>query len=172
MSRLMGVLSVLVVVLLAMWFAAANAGHRVNLNLGFVTLYQVPVALVAFCGLFVGMVLMFGTGVHSDLKVRSILRERLAEEAQREQTWIDRNQRDLFAEEKDSEQPEIAVPEAAAPEAAAPEAAAPEAAAPEAAAPEAAVPEAAVPEAAVPEAAVPEAAVPETEPDGDPLPTQ
>ena len=99
MSRLMGVLSVLAVVLLAMGFASANAGHRVTLSLGFIVLYQVPVALVAFCGLFVGMVLMFATGVHSDLKVRRILRERLADEARREQSWTDRNQRDLFTQQ-------------------------------------------------------------------------
>ena len=99
MTRFLGVLSVLIVLLLAMGFASANAGHRVTLDLWLFTLYQVPVALVAFCGLFVGMVLMFVTGVHSDLKVRKILRERLADETRREQTWIDRNQRDLFTEQ-------------------------------------------------------------------------
>ncbi|MBT8397592.1 MAG: hypothetical protein HKO65_16840 [Gemmatimonadetes bacterium] len=103
MSRLTGVLSFLLVVVLAMAFAAANAGHRVTLSLGFIKLYQVPVALVAFCGLFVGMVLMFATGVRSDLKVRRILRERLADEARREQTWIDRSQRDLFKDEEPQE---------------------------------------------------------------------
>jgi len=86
------------VVILAMGFAAANAGERVTLELGLLTLYQVPVAVVAFCGLFVGMLVMFATGIHSDLKVRRILRERLADEARREQKWIDRSQQDLFAE--------------------------------------------------------------------------
>ena len=97
MSRLLGVLTVIAVVLLAMGFAAANAGHQVILSLGFVTLYRVPVTLVAFCSLFLGMLVMFATGIHADLKVRRILRERLAEESRQEQEWIDRNQRDLFS---------------------------------------------------------------------------
>lgn len=96
MSRFLGILSVFAVVVLAMGFAAANAGHRVTLNVGLFTLYRVPVTLVAFSGLLVGMLVMFAAGVHSDLKVRRILRERLAEEAQQEQQWIDRNQQDLF----------------------------------------------------------------------------
>ncbi|MCJ7630137.1 MAG: hypothetical protein MUO50_17325 [Longimicrobiales bacterium] len=48
MSRFFWVMTVLLVLLVAMGFAAANAGHRVTLNLGFFTLYQVPVTLVAF----------------------------------------------------------------------------------------------------------------------------
>lgn len=91
------------VLLVAMGFAAANAGHRVVLSLGFVTFYNVPVTLVAFSGLFVGMVVMFGTGIHTDLKVRKILRDRLAEESRQEQTWIDRNQRDLFEDGRSGE---------------------------------------------------------------------
>jgi uncharacterized integral membrane protein len=98
MSRLFGVVTLLLVVIGAMAFAAANAGHRVTLSLGFITFYQVPVTLVAFSGLFVGMLAMFATGIHSDLKVRRILRERLEEESRREQIWIDRTQQDLFAE--------------------------------------------------------------------------
>lgn len=98
MSRFFWVMTVLLVLLGAMGFAAANAGHRVTLNLGFFTLYQVPVTLVAFSGLFVGMLVMFATGIHTDLKVRRILRDRLAEESRHEQTWIDRNQQDLFVE--------------------------------------------------------------------------
>ena len=98
MSRLVGVMTVLLVLLMATGFAAANAGHRVTVSLGFFTLHQVPVTLVAFSGLFVGMLVMFATGIHTDLKVRRILRERLAEESRREQTWIDQNQQDLFAD--------------------------------------------------------------------------
>ena len=101
MSRFLGILFVLAVVLLAMGFAAANAGHRATLDLGLFTLYRVPVTLVAFTGLLVGMVVMFATGVHTDLRVRRILRERLAEEAEKEQRWIDGNQQDLFAGERD-----------------------------------------------------------------------
>ena len=101
MSRFLGILFVLAVVLLAMGFAAANAGHRATIDLGLFTLYRVPVTLVAFTGLLVGMVVMFATGVHTDLRVRRILRERLAEEAEKEQRWIDGNQQDLFAGERD-----------------------------------------------------------------------
>lgn len=96
MSRLAGILTAISVVLLSMGFAALNAGNSVTLNLGLFTLYRAPVALVAFGGLFVGMVVMFATGVHTDLKVRRILRDRLAEESREEQKWIDRNQQDLF----------------------------------------------------------------------------
>jgi uncharacterized integral membrane protein len=99
MSRRLGVMSALLVALLAMGFAALNAGYRTTLNLGFFTLYRVPVTLVAFGGLILGMLVMFATGVHGDLKVRRILRERLAQESREERKWIDRNQRDLFGEE-------------------------------------------------------------------------
>ena len=60
MSRLPGILSIVAVVVLAMAFAAANAGNRVTLELGLITLYRAPVTLVAFSGLLVGMVVMFG----------------------------------------------------------------------------------------------------------------
>jgi uncharacterized integral membrane protein len=100
-SRLLGSLAVIVVVLLAMAFAAANSGHRVTLELGLFTLYRAPVTLVAFSGLFMGMLIMFVAGIHSDLKVRRILRERLAEETREAKEWIDRNQQDLFAQNPD-----------------------------------------------------------------------
>jgi uncharacterized integral membrane protein len=99
MTRITGFAFVLLVVLLAAAFAAGNADHRATLNLGLFTLYRVPVTLVAFSGLMVGMLVMFAAGVHSDLRVRRILRERLAQEAKEEQKWIDRNQQDLFAED-------------------------------------------------------------------------
>jgi len=101
MSRWAGVVFVLVVVFLAMTFAAANGGNRATLSLGLFTLYRIPVTLVAFSGLLVGMLVMFATGIHSDLKVRKILRDRLAKETLEEQGWIDRNQRDLFAQDSD-----------------------------------------------------------------------
>jgi uncharacterized integral membrane protein len=104
MSRLLGILFVLVIVLLAMAFAAANAGHRATLDLGIIVLYRAPVTLVAFLGLLAGMLAMFAAGIHTDLKVRRILRERLAEETRQEQGWIDRNQRDLFAQDPEPEE--------------------------------------------------------------------
>ena len=101
MSRLVGILTAVLVIVLSMVFAALNSGNSVTLNLGLFSLYRAPVALVAFGGLFVGMVVMFATGVHTDLKVRRILRERLAEESREEQKWIDRNQQDLFEDQAD-----------------------------------------------------------------------
>ncbi len=96
MSRLLGVFGVLVVLVLAMMFAALNGGQRVTLDLGLITLYRVPVTVVAFGGLFTGMVIMLVTGLHTDLRVRSILRERLAQEYRDEQDRIDIHQQDLF----------------------------------------------------------------------------
>jgi uncharacterized integral membrane protein len=108
MTRITGFAFVLLVVLLAAAFAAGNADHRATLNLGLLTLYRVPVTLVAFSGLMVGMLVMFAAGVHSDLRVRRILRERLAREAEEEQKWIDRNQQDLFAQDLVPEVPQVA----------------------------------------------------------------
>ncbi len=101
MSRFVGVLTVVVVVVVAMAFASVNADHRTTLSLGLFTLYRVPVTFVAFSGLFLGMLVMFATGVVSDLKVRRILRERLTQESREEQAWIDRSQRDLFHDAED-----------------------------------------------------------------------
>ncbi len=96
MTRFLGPLVAVLLVIAAAWFAALNGDQRVTLSLGFVTLYRMPVTLVAFLGLFVGMVTMWVAGIYTDLKVRSILRDRLAEETSAEQARIDRLQRDLF----------------------------------------------------------------------------
>lgn len=96
MTRFLGPLAALFVVFAASVFAMLNGDQRVTLNLGVITLYQMPVTLVAFMGLFVGMVTMWIAGIYTDLKVRAILRDRLAEEAAEEQARIDRLQRDLF----------------------------------------------------------------------------
>lgn len=79
-------------------FAAANAGRMVIIDLGVVTLYRVPVTFVAFGGMVVGMGVMLLAGIHSDLKVRRILRDRLAEEdrAERARIFVDRDQITLF----------------------------------------------------------------------------
>ena len=101
MSRLAGPAGVLVVLALSMAFAALNGGQRVTLRLGVTTLYGVPVTAVAFGALILGMVVMLVAGIHSDLKVRRILRERLAEEDREEKARaVDRSQRDLFEGEQ------------------------------------------------------------------------
>jgi len=92
---------VLAVLALSMGFAALNGGQRVVLRLGFATLYGVPLTVVAFGGLVAGMVIMLGAGIHSDLKVRRILRARLMEEDLEERArFVDRSQQDLFEEEE------------------------------------------------------------------------
>lgn len=97
MSRLFGGLGILVVAALAMGFAALNSGQRVTLRLGIVTFYGVPLTVIAFTSVIAGMVVMLVAGVRSDLRVRSILRARLAEEAREEQArFVDRAQQDLF----------------------------------------------------------------------------
>lgn len=92
--RLLGFLSVLA---LSLGFASLNGGQHVTLRLGIKTLYGVPLTVVAFGGLITGMVIMLVAGVQSDLKVRRILRDRLAAEDREERSrFMDRNQRELF----------------------------------------------------------------------------
>jgi uncharacterized integral membrane protein len=103
-SRLVGVLGVVVVLILSMGFATLNGGQRVTLRLGFATFYGVPLTVVAFGALMVGMVIMLGASIHSDLKVRRILRARLIEEGLEERNRIvDLSQRDLFEGDERSE---------------------------------------------------------------------
>lgn len=98
MTRLLGILGVVVVLLLSMGFAALNGGQRVTLRLGVATLYQVPLTVVAFSMLVLGMLAMLAASIHADLKVRRILRERLAEEDREERAriFVDRTQTSLF----------------------------------------------------------------------------
>lgn len=100
MNRLPGVIGVLLVLVLSMGFAALNGGQRITLRLGFITLYAVPLTLVVFSALILGMLVMLLAGVRSDLRVRRILRDRLAreDEEERARMFVDRNQQDLFEE--------------------------------------------------------------------------
>ena len=103
MSRFAGAAGVLVVLALSMGFAALNGGQRVTLRLGVATFYRVPITAVAFSALILGMVVMLVAGIHSDVKVRRILRERLAAEDREEKALlVDRTQQDLFEPEHDS----------------------------------------------------------------------
>jgi heme exporter protein D len=80
-------------------FASLNSSHRVTLRLGFVTLLGVPLTVVVFGAVIMGMVVMLGAGVQSDLKVRRILRARLVEEDREErERAVDQSQQDLFPE--------------------------------------------------------------------------
>jgi uncharacterized integral membrane protein len=97
MSRLPGLVGVVLVLALSMGFASLNGGQRVTLRLGVLTLYGVPLTVVAFGGLLTGLSIMLGASVHSDLKVRRILRARLAQEDEEERArFVDRDQKDLF----------------------------------------------------------------------------
>ncbi len=93
----------LVALALAMGFASANSGQRVTLRLGLVTLYGVPLTVVAFASLLLGMIVMLVAGIRSDLKVRRILRARLeAEDIEERSRFVDRDQQDLFVEKEQS----------------------------------------------------------------------
>jgi len=97
MSRVAGAAGVLLVVALSLGFAALNGNQRVTLRLGVATFYGVPLTVVAFGGLMLGMVIMLVAGIRSDLKVRRILRARLAEEGLEDKDrFIDQSQQDLF----------------------------------------------------------------------------
>lgn len=102
MTRVIAAVTAMVALALAMGFASLNSGQRVTLRLGFVTLYGVPLTVIAFASLLVGMVVMLVAGVRSDLKVRRILRARLeAEDLEERNRFIDRDQQDLFVEGKE-----------------------------------------------------------------------
>lgn len=97
MKRLPGLAGIVLVVALAVGFATLNGYQRVTLRLGFATFYGVPLTVVAFGGLLTGMVIMLVAGIHSDLKVRRILRDRLAEEGRKDEgLFVDQSQQDLF----------------------------------------------------------------------------
>ena len=97
MTRFIGPLGVVSVLVVSILFAALNGAQRVTLNLGVTILYGVPLTLVGFTGLFMGMVVMLVAGVRSDLRVRAVLRQRLEDEDREERAPIDRNQQDLFS---------------------------------------------------------------------------
>lgn len=101
MSRAAGAAGVLAVLVSVIFFARWNGGERVTVDLGLWTFYRVPLTYVAFASLFVGMVVMLLAGLHADLKVRRFLRERLEEEDRKERERVDRNQRDLFQQERE-----------------------------------------------------------------------
>jgi uncharacterized integral membrane protein len=101
-SRALGLGGVVAALALAMGFATLNSNQRVTLRLGFMTFYGVPLTVIAFGSLLVGMLVMLVAGVRSDLKVRRILRARLeAEDLEERNRFVDRTQQDLFVEEKE-----------------------------------------------------------------------
>ena len=104
MNRFLGALGIIALLGFSLVFASLNSGQRVTLRLGFMTLYGVPLTVVAFAGVIAGMVVMLVAGIRSDLKVRRILRARLAEEDREErERFIDQSQQDLFLEGRQDE---------------------------------------------------------------------
>lgn len=102
MSRALAVAAMLGALAIAMGFASLNSGQRITLRLGFATFYGVPLTVVAFASLLLGMLVMLVAGVSSDLKVRRILRARLeAEDLEERSRFVDRDQQDLFGEGKE-----------------------------------------------------------------------
>jgi uncharacterized integral membrane protein len=98
MSRFIAPLGVVSILVVSIVFAVLNGAQRVTLNIGVTVLYGVPLTLVAFTGLFMGMVVMLVAGVRSDLRVRALLRQRLEDEDREERAIIDRTQQDLFSQ--------------------------------------------------------------------------
>lgn len=98
MKRLGSVAGVLLILTLSMGFAALNSGQLITLRLGFTTLYGVSLSTTVFAALILGMVVMLLVGLRSDLRVRRILLERLADEDrdERARIFVDRNQTSLF----------------------------------------------------------------------------
>ncbi len=94
------------VLLLVMLFTRGNGSERVSLELGIVSFDTVPLAYVVLGSFFVGMLVMMVAGIHTDLRVRRLLRDRLEEEDLRERArldQVDRNQRDLFLAAEEEE---------------------------------------------------------------------
>lgn len=102
MSRFLRGGGVTALIVFSLGFAWLNSSQRVTLRLGVVTLYGVPLTAVAFASVIAGMIVMLVAGVRSDLKVRKVLRARLAQEDREErERIIDTSQQDLFPSESD-----------------------------------------------------------------------
>jgi uncharacterized integral membrane protein len=100
-KRWTGLLGFGAILLFSITFAAINGGQRVTVHLGFATFYQVSLTLVVFGAVILGMLGVLVAGIASDLRVRRILRERLAQELDEEQArmFVDRHQTTLFPDE-------------------------------------------------------------------------
>ena len=105
MRRLTGAAGVLFLLAFAMWFTALNGGQRITVRLGLLTLYRVPLSVLVFAALVLGMVIMLVVGINSDLRVRRILRDRLAAEDREERAriFVDQTQQDLFEARREKE---------------------------------------------------------------------
>lgn len=103
MKRLTTLLGILAVLVASMGFAGLNGSQRLTLRLGVATFYRVPLPVVVFGAMILGMLIMLAAGISSDLRVRRILRDRLAEEDREERArlFVDRTQTNLFETEEE-----------------------------------------------------------------------
>jgi hypothetical protein len=68
-------IAVALLVMVAAFFSFLNAGERVTLHVGFVTLYRISLVGLVFGAFLLGMVSMFLFGLGYDRRVRAALRE-------------------------------------------------------------------------------------------------
>jgi len=88
-SRLLRAVGIVALAGASLAFAWFNSSQRVTLRLGVITLYGVPLTAIVFGSVIGGMVVMLVAGVRSYLKVRQVLRARLAEEDRAERERFD-----------------------------------------------------------------------------------
>lgn len=105
MTRWFALAGVAAFVGLVIWFTVLNGDQRITLDLGFTRFHRFPVTMVAFAALLVGMLVMLLAGLHTDLRVRQILRDRLMEEARAEGA-TSLTQRDLFDSGEEDDAPQ------------------------------------------------------------------
>ncbi len=106
MSRWTGAAALVLLLGLSAGFAALNGGRSVTIEFGLFRLSRVPISLVVFGSLLLGMLVMLAVGVQSDLKVRRILRGRLESAGSGEvPPEVDRFQQDLFVGDDPEEPP-------------------------------------------------------------------
>ena len=80
MSRLPERVAALLLLAALAGFAYFNAGERVTLRLGVFVIAGVPLSIVITGSALLGMLAMFVVGLRADLRVRRLLRDRLARE--------------------------------------------------------------------------------------------
>ncbi len=102
MQRVAGWLGLGGVLLTGLVFALNNTGRRVTIDLGVVTLYQVPVTFVAFGGMVAGMGVVLLAGINADLRVRKLLRERGGARSLREKAGPDSERSNLPGPDDDT----------------------------------------------------------------------
>ena len=105
MTRWVGFLGMVLLLFLSSAFAALNGDRRVTIDFGLFSLVRIPVTFVVFGALLLGMLIMLAVGVHSDLKVRRIVRRRLNGDVDLSDPAHDRLQQELFGDSQEDPPP-------------------------------------------------------------------